>query len=31
VIAVLAGAIGSFLRKRGDELSEDAKRAVNRA
>jgi uncharacterized membrane protein len=31
VIAVLAGAIGSFLRKRGDELSEDAKRAVKRA
>jgi hypothetical protein len=31
VIAALAGAIGSFLQKRGDELSQDAKRAVKRA
>jgi uncharacterized membrane protein len=31
VIAALAGAIGSFLQKRGEELSEDAKRAVKRA
>jgi hypothetical protein len=30
-IAALAGSIGSFLQKRGDELSEDAKRAVKRA
>ena len=31
VIAALAGAIGSFLQKRGEEISEDAARAAKRA
>jgi len=31
VIAALAGAIGSFLQKRGEELSEDVKGAAKRA
>jgi uncharacterized membrane protein len=31
VIAVLAGAIGSFLQKRGEEISQDAARAAKRA